>query len=965
MDIVRAAGDTPLVSNRVSEKADLQNLNHRFASYIQSVRNAQERELQQRNLFAESRKQADIPDSIRLQYEQEIRELQAKLEEMSREKQELEMSRVKYETTTDEYENRIVSLNETVFAKQNELQRLHGALAAKDVELQEARADATQPRLALEGARMETDDLRKRLEESERRLLLEGNAKSDLQQRLSNIQNKMQQEVLLYQQEQTEMRNKLEKSHQLILQLEDKVRKAGQTDSSLADMMRKVREASEAELRRFMEETEAKYSLNIQEVKMRMDANVSNLTALVEENGNLRAQIDTQAADVRAMETKLSMLENQKISAENALENEKSLFQSHVRELERKLQETQDLLLVKIQELGIAQEANIPLKAEINALKTLIEEEERRLNTRFVSSPENMFMASLTNQQLSPSPAFVETLGGLPQKSPDYTSISRATTSPGGLSPNHLLGTSSSYHRETNASTSFPLSKRPSSGPSKTSSSKQEDILNIPRSAPTYIPTTSDRLLRGNSNEFESKVLTPLSESASSDLFDMRQGDDNNNIKRGPLVGMDELPPRPDNPTPTPLPSRPLSASNSRYISSAGQGKDYFDAMFSDIRKDTLYSRVTEEDTGPSTAHISSVHQDMINSTGSATGNVKVLQVADDGSCVVVSNTSATQEENIGGFMLQQSVGGHPVAVFRFPPRTRLKPSTTTTVWSARALNGVHNPPFHYVWSQLDKWGTGPECTTILCKPNGQAIAWVTSATRTMKAHRGYKYAPNVSQQSEETQKLLEDIRVKNQQNDFDEDSEDEWKPDPVTLPSMYTSKPTLYRDTGYNPRPNPTIRKPRSSPGSRTSASMGLLPSRTGSAPLYLHQPRTSATQVSGNSSYIPPWSLYCQEEDDNTNYTEIKSAPLNRTTNNITQDCDRLQSAPAGIRGTYDEVPRKSPGQSARIHLPGTFWPPAEQHQKGMEWLRSQHNIDFLPPMPKAFPCVTPTYRTLNKSY
>lgn len=59
------------------------------------------------------------------------------------------------------------------------------------------------------------------------------------------------------------MRNKLENSHQLTLELEEKVRKAGQTDSSLVEMMKKVREASEAELRRFMEETEAKYNLNV------------------------------------------------------------------------------------------------------------------------------------------------------------------------------------------------------------------------------------------------------------------------------------------------------------------------------------------------------------------------------------------------------------------------------------------------------------------------------------------------------------------------------------------------------------------------------------------------------------------------------------------------------------------------------------------------------------------------------
>ena len=40
-------------------------------------------------------------------------------------------------------------------------------------------------------------------------------------------------------------------------------------------------------------------------------------------------------------------------------------------------------------------------------------------------------------------------------------------------------------------------------------------------------------------------------------------------------------------------------------------------------------------------------------------------------------------------------------------------------VWSASSL-AQHNPPTDFLWKEQNKWGTGPECTTILCKPNGQ-----------------------------------------------------------------------------------------------------------------------------------------------------------------------------------------------------------------------------------------------------
>ena len=40
-------------------------------------------------------------------------------------------------------------------------------------------------------------------------------------------------------------------------------------------------------------------------------------------------------------------------------------------------------------------------------------------------------------------------------------------------------------------------------------------------------------------------------------------------------------------------------------------------------------------------------------------------------------------------------------------------------MWSAASL-AHHNPPSDFLWKDQHKWGTGPECTTILCKQNGQ-----------------------------------------------------------------------------------------------------------------------------------------------------------------------------------------------------------------------------------------------------
>lgn len=74
----------------------------------------------------------------------------------------------------------------------------------------------------------------------------------------------------------------------------------------------------------------------------------------------------------------LANMEHQKQTLEDAIAVERNRAADSARLLERKLREVQDMLVVKMREVTTAREQNIPLKAEIEALKALLEEEERR-----------------------------------------------------------------------------------------------------------------------------------------------------------------------------------------------------------------------------------------------------------------------------------------------------------------------------------------------------------------------------------------------------------------------------------------------------------------------------------------------------------------------------------------------------------------------------------------------------------
>ena len=77
--------------------------------------------------------------------------------------------------------------------------------------------------------------------------------------------------------------------------------------------------------------------------------------------------------------------------------------------------------------------------------------------------------------------------------------------------------------------------------------------------------------------------------------------------------------------------------------------------------------------------------------------------------------------------MVKQNLGGYPVAVFRFPARTRLLANEVVTVWSGAESQSLHKPPTDFVCEETQRWGTGPDRTTIVCKPDGQVCVCLSA----------------------------------------------------------------------------------------------------------------------------------------------------------------------------------------------------------------------------------------------
>ncbi|XP_077630701.1 lamin tail domain-containing protein 1 isoform X3 [Crocuta crocuta] len=152
-----------------------------------------------------------------------------------------------------------------------------------------------------------------------------------------------------------------------------------------------------------------------------------------------------------------------------------------------------------------------------------------------------------------------------------------------------------------------------------------------------------------------------------------------------------------------------------------GEGEDYFLSLFGDSKKFASRSFQPEK----TWKHFSMILEDVGQSRSSTLGDIKIAEVNVKGLFVKLINSSLDKELEIGNYILQQKVNGQTISLYRFLPNIIMQANCTVTVWAAES-EAKHQPPSDFLWREQNKFKTSPDCTTILCKPNGEAVAWYT-----------------------------------------------------------------------------------------------------------------------------------------------------------------------------------------------------------------------------------------------
>ncbi|XP_014776800.1 60 kDa neurofilament protein [Octopus bimaculoides] len=372
-------GATDIKCTREKEKKEMQDLNERFANYIEKVRFLETENKALKDALKKQKRDFNI-EPMKAMYQVEIDELKKQLL-----------------TTTDENANlkaRIANLEE-------EMETLNGQLRhLKDVN-EEQQNTIENLNEEISRRMSECEMLRRKVQELEKQLADWKARHSHIDSQLQTLRIELQEETANRLAESTRAQSLEDELNFLkdIYETEIKEYKALLAkDNSFPDMreywtsemgscIKEISQEYESQLEALAASLEARYESQISEIRMGTSKGAVELTQLTDENKRLRSQKIDLEDRIRDLEAQLAQLTGQLRSVTmelettiNDLEHEKESHRADVERLQLDLE-------AMMKELRDLMDAKLSMELEIAAYRKLLEGEEHRISlTSMVSA---------------------------------------------------------------------------------------------------------------------------------------------------------------------------------------------------------------------------------------------------------------------------------------------------------------------------------------------------------------------------------------------------------------------------------------------------------------------------------------------------------------------------------------------------------------------------------------------------
>lgn len=381
-----------IVSQRAKERDYLLALNERFQNYVGRVRTMREqsKNIENNTFIAHTQALENELFEVKAIYEKELDSTRKQLDQMTSERNSYQLEASKNGALANELQDKHNNEQTTRKKLENALADAHRLLSEKDSLIQELRITIAQHQNAHLDTTKERDQLQTTLNNVQTLCDSESKARADLEASVQKLSDQLQFERQLHDKALMELNNKLSAAERAIAIADEKLREHDIVDDNLANTIAKMRMQTQAEFRRFQDESEAAYQASLVSMKVQLENESKSLAAAYEENIHLKAIIEEMNAKIGKLDSRCAAVEDQNRSLIHTLEVERQQAQNTIKELEEKLREMQEHLNSKIRELNIAYNAQIPLDLEIEAFANLLDAEEKRLSVALANPPSEL-----------------------------------------------------------------------------------------------------------------------------------------------------------------------------------------------------------------------------------------------------------------------------------------------------------------------------------------------------------------------------------------------------------------------------------------------------------------------------------------------------------------------------------------------------------------------------------------------
>ncbi|VDI56345.1 Hypothetical predicted protein [Mytilus galloprovincialis] len=367
---------------RLEDKEELQRLNDRLSQYIIKVRQLWEQRGQIDSVaFIKSTKILE-EEVIKLKglYEHELEKIRKQLQDNARDKNNFQQQCGIYMQTIEDLKK---SLSMESDKNRGLIERINGYEQEMSYLKQEITKMKSAPRAVDESPmlRKQVGDLSREREDFMGRWEKEVHFRKGIEEAFGAYKKKAEFDINVLNQQLADMTQRFEATKSTIMTMETRIRESGKSETNIKDLLRQVRLAAEEELRKYQSDAELKYSKSISALQSQLQGDAGVIGKLEQEKTQIMGSFGDLKTRIAALEAQIGAMGQEKRSLEALIAQERSMAAAQLHEMERRFKEMQSALFVKLEELNVSKESYIPLKAEIEAMKILLAEEEKRLSS--------------------------------------------------------------------------------------------------------------------------------------------------------------------------------------------------------------------------------------------------------------------------------------------------------------------------------------------------------------------------------------------------------------------------------------------------------------------------------------------------------------------------------------------------------------------------------------------------------